>query len=200
MSRFRALPAAFTALALLAAASAVTLSAGAARAEGEAWKKGATWVSFRGGMAKSLADHAPNGNVGYGIGYHHVMGPHVVLGATVEHDLLGRFGGASLIEVPMGVEMLLQWRWKTPVHPYAGVGGGAYYRKSYRSGADYSDVQPGAWVKGGANTPIDASSLLGVEFKLASVSSDAPAPNPTFGPEPPSSGRFSAKLVYTRVY
>lgn len=196
MSRFRVIPA-VAAVALLVAAA---LPAREARAADDAWQKGATWVSLRGGMTKSLSDNAPNGNVGWGVGYHHVLSRHVIVGATIEHDLLGRFGPSSIIEVPMGAEVLLQWRWKTPVHPMMGVGFGAYYRKHNRTGADRADFQPGAWFKLGLNTPIDAVSLLGLEVKLASVSSDGAFEDPVFGRDEPSSGRLSTKLVYTRAY
>lgn len=200
MTLYRAFPRALAALALVAAAVAATLPAGAAEADDAPWQKGSTWVSFRGGYAKSLSDNAPNGNVGWGMGYHRVLSRHLAVGATVEHDLIGRFGASSIIEVPMGGEVLILWRWKTHVHPMLGAGFGAYYRKYARTGADRSDFQPGVYLKVGANTPIDPASLLGVEVKLASVSSDADFEDPVFLRDEPSSGRVSAKLVYTRAY
>lgn len=187
-------------LAVLGGALAIALAARIACAEdADPWAKGAQWISFRGGYVKSLSENAADGNVGYAMSYSRMVSKRLMFGASVDHDLLGKFGGASQIEIPMSAELLWHLRWKTPVRPFFGLGFGAYFSKTYRTGDDHADFQPGGYFAFGLNTPIDHNSLLGVHVKLASVSSDADHPNPVFGRAEPSAGRVAAKLAWTRV-
>ncbi len=196
---FRSARSLVVAAAVLAAALA---TAGASRAEDapDAWSKGAHWISFRGGYARSLDEDAANGNIGYGVSYGRVVGTHLMLAGSLEHNLLGRFSSSSQIELPASFEMLWHFKWKAPVHPFFGTGFSAVYTKLYRTGADYSDFQPGLFVSGGVHTPIDHNSLLGVYVRVTSVASDAEADNPVFGGFKPSTGRVSAKVAWTRTY
>ena len=187
--------------ALAAAALALAFAGVAAAAEGdEPWTKDASWMTVRVGPVKSLDENAPSGNIGWGFGYRRMLNDRISLGAAFDHDLLGRFGGASLIEVPASVEMLLHFRWKTPVHPAIGAGFAAVYRKAYRSGDDYSEIQPGGFLTLALHTAVSPHTLVGAECRVMSVSSDELGANPTFGGPFPSSGRTSLKLGISRAY
>lgn len=195
MTRFRRLN-----WAVLAASILLVSLAGAAAAQDEAWRKDAAWASVRVGAVKSLAQNSPGGNIGWGFGYRHMLTPRLSLGAGFDHDLLGKFGGAAIIEVPASLELLLHFRWKTPIHPAVGAGFAAVYRKAYRSGDDYSEVQPGGFATIALHTAISPHTILGAEFRAMSVSSDETGSNPTFGDHLPSSGRTSVKISLSRAY
>ena len=196
MPRFRVHP---LMLAVLAATLAA-LAALPAHAQNEAWQKDAAWISLRAGAVKSLDEDAPGGNIGWGVAYRHMLTPRLSFAGAVDHDLLGRFGPASLIEVPASLEMLLHFKWKTPIHPAVGAGFAAVYRKAYRSGGDYSEIQPAGFVTVALHTPVSPRTLLGAEFRAMSVSSDGVGSNPTFGSHAPSSGRTSIKISVSRAY
>lgn len=195
MKRFRVMRAAG-----MAAVLAATVLAGSAAAQDEAWQKDAAWISLRAGTVKSLDENSPGGNIGWGVAYRHMLTPRLSFAGAVDHDLLGRFGAGSLIEVPASIEMLIHFKWKTPIHPAIGGGFAAVYRKAYRSGADYSEIQPAGFVTLALHTPVTSRTLLGAEFRAMSVSSDLAGGNPTFGNQPPSSGRTSIKVSVTRAY
>lgn len=186
--------------ALAAAAVAGLAFAGVAAAEDEPWKKDASWATLRVGPVKSLDENAPSGNIGWGFGYRRMLTNRLSLGAAFDHDLLGRFGGASLIEVPASVEMLLHFHWKTPVRPALGAGFAAVYRKAYRSGDDYSEIQPGGFVTIALHSAVSPHTLLGAECRVMSVSSDQHGANPAFGESLTSSGRTSLKVSLSRAY
>jgi hypothetical protein len=181
--------------------AALVIAAGTARAEDrDPWTPGSQWISFRGGYVRNLDQRGANGNVGYGVAYGRMVSRRLMLGGSVDHNLLGRFGPASQIEVPVSVEALWHYRWKAPVSPFFGFGFAAVFNKTYRTGDDSSDIQPSTFFAIGLNTPIDHNSLLGVHVRLSSVSSDAEYDNPAFGGFKPSTGRISAKLAWTRAY
>ena len=186
--------------AVVAASIALLGLAGAASAQDEAWTKDAAWATVRFGAVKSLEENSPGGNVGWGFGYRRMLTPRLSLGAAIDHDLLGRFASASLIELPASLELLVHFRWKTPIHPAVGAGFAAVYRKAYRSGDDYSEIQPGGFVTIALHTAVSPHTLLGAEFRAMSVSSDRTGINPTFGEQLPSSGRTSIKLSLSRAY
>lgn len=195
MKRFRVMR-----WAVVAASIALVTVAGAAAAQDEAWKKDAAWATVRIGAVKSLEQNAPGGNIGWGFGYRHMLTPRFSVGAAIDHDLLGRFAAASLIEVPASLELLLHFRWKTPIRPALGAGFAAVYRKAYRSGDDYSEMQPGGFVTLALHTAVSPHTLLGAEFRAMSVSSDRTGSNPAFGEHRPSSGRTSLKISLSRAY
>ena len=184
-----------------AAAVAVLLALGApARAADDPWQKGASWTSFRVGYAKSLDGGAPNGMAGYGIGFSRMLTDRFSLGFFVHHELLGKFGAASQIEVPATAEYALHFRWKTELRPYVGAGLGAFYHKVYRSGINRSAFLPATIFKFGADAPLDAHNVLGVDARVASVATDDETIDPVFGKPKPRSGRWSIKLSYSRVF
>lgn len=195
MTRFRGLR-----WVVVAASIALVSVAGTASAQDEAWKKDAAWATVRVGAVKSLAQNSPGGNIGWGFGYRHMLTPRLSLGAAIDHDLLGRFAGASIIELPASLELLLHFRWKTPIRPAVGLGFAAVYRKAYRSGDDYSEMQPGGFATIALHTAISPRTILGAEFRAMSVSSDETGSNPTFGEHLPSSGRTSVKISVSRAY
>ena len=51
-----------------------------------------------------------------------MLTPRVSLGMGVDHDLIGRFGPASLVEVPASVDLLMHFHWKTTIRPAVGAG------------------------------------------------------------------------------
>ena len=190
-----------SAQALLAAALAALIVT-SARAEGidEPWQKGSRWVSFRAGYAKSLEGGAPNAMGGYGFGLSRMLSDRVSLGFFIHHELLGKYGGAAQIEIPITAEYAFHLRWNTPLRPYVGMGVGAFYHKIYRSGADRTEMQPAAIFKFGADAPLDARNLIGMDARLAAVASDDETVDPVFGKSKPSSLRWSIKLNYSRVF
>jgi len=188
------------AAAALTTAAALVLTCASARAQDDPWQKGASWISLRAGYAKSLEGGAPDGMGGYGFGYSRMLSNRVSFGVFVHHELLGKFGGAAQIEVPMTAEYAFHFRWKTPLRPYVGMGVGAFYHKAYRSGADRADFLPATVLKFGADTPLDAHSVLGVDARLATVASDDETLDPVFGRDKPTSLRWSVKLGYARVF
>jgi hypothetical protein len=186
---------------LATVALALAFAGVAVAAEGdEPWSRNASWMTVRVGPVKSLDENAPSGNIGWGFGYRRMLTDRVSLGAAFDHDLLGRFAGASLVEVPASVEMLLHFHWKTPVHPAVGAGFAAVYRKAYRSGDDSSEIQPGGFVTFALHTAVSPHTLVGAECRVMSVSSDESGGNPTFGESLPSSGRTSLKVSISRAY
>lgn len=166
----------------------------------KAWNTGSQWLSVRFGYAKEVGRFSPNGNVGYGFGYSRMVSDRLSMGANVQHDLLGKFGGAALIALPTTVETLWHFRLKTPLRPYVGAGLGAVYRKSYRTGADASNIEPAASFTMGANTPIDKAHLLGIDLRIASVANSGWTYNPTYLTRRPSNILVSAKLNYSLTY
>lgn len=169
-------------------------------ADGEAnspWQRGANWMSVRFGYAKSAADGHANGDIGGGFGYQHFMNRHWAAGIHANADLLGRFQGASEISIPLTVELTRHIHWKTGMNPYLGAGAGAFYYKTYRTGADYSIVRPGMYVTGGFNMPIADRSLIGVDARMQ-WSNDAASDNPIFPDAGPSVMHWSVKLNYSR--
>ena len=192
------------ALPSLALACAVAFGAALpARAEmmnEAAWKQGAQWMSLRAGYAKSETRFAPNGNFGWGFGYSRMVSRRISLGANFEQDLLGKFGGASMLDFPVVFETQWHFAWRTALRPYFGLGMGAVYRKTYRTGADRSNIQPAYTGSVGVNTPIDKNHLLGLDVRLSGVSSDRPGENPVFQNEKPRNGHWGVKLVYALTY
>jgi outer membrane protein W len=83
--------------------------------------------------------------------------------------------------------------------PYLGLGWGAIYHKTYRTGADESGFRQGIYLATGANTKINARSMLGLDLRYM-IEQDTRSNNPTFPNDKASSSVVSAKLSYSRVY
>jgi hypothetical protein len=188
---------------LALAAAALIGSALPARAEmlnEAAWRTGAQWLSLRAGYAKMEARNAPSGNFGWGFGYSQMVSRRLSLGMNLQQDLLGKFDGSALIDLPLGFEALWHFRWNTGVRPYVGGGLGSVYRLTYRTGADHGSFQPMYFGSIGMNAPIDKAHVLGLDVRLAGVSSDRIAADPVFGAEKPRAAHWSVKLNYALTY
>jgi hypothetical protein len=184
------------------AAAAVALIAACAHADtiDQPWQKGAEWAAFRIGYAKSLEGGAPNGMGGLGFGFSHMLSNRVDLGFYIHYELLGKFGAASEIEIPITAEYAYYLRWNTPLRPYVGLGVGAFYHKIYRSGADRDDILPATVFKFGADAPLDPHNVLGLDARIAVVTNDDPTVDPVFGTPKFATERWSVKLCYSRVF
>lgn len=145
-------------------------------------QRGSQWMSVRAGYVKATGDVAPNGLLGGGFGYRRFVLDKWSVGAFAHYELLGRFGKASEIEVPLTIEVLRHSRWGAAVYPYAGIGAGAFYHKLYRTGADWAGFRPGRYLVFGAQTPVQKNAMLGLDVRLAQV--DRLDANPAF-PGPP---------------
>lgn len=161
------------------------------------WQRDANWLSLRFGYAKSAADHHAHGDVGGGFGYNHFLNRRWAVGAHVNVDMLGRFGGSSELSVPVTLELTRHIKWNTQLRPYVGLGAGAFYYSAYRTGQDYSEVRPGMYLTGGFNTPISDRSLIGIDTRVQ-WSNDAGSKNAVFPDAGPSVMHWSIKLNYQR--
>lgn len=170
-----------------------------ARKAGLPWFKGANWMSFRLGTAGSKVENSPNASVGLGFGAQHFRSSNWSLGMNADLDVLGRFGGASEMEIPLTLEAQRHMRWGSDtVRPFIGVGTGVWYHRFYRTGADGTEVRPGFFLSGGLNSPISAGSVLGFVGRMT-VQSNAETDNPYFPNESNSAVHWSLKLSYMRV-
>jgi hypothetical protein len=185
--------AALMAVVLAGAAAVPVFAAGSSDAAGDILKRGSQWMSVRAGYAKVSGDLAPNGLGGVGFGYRRFVLDRWAVGAFAHYELLGRFGGAAEIEVPLTLEVTRHTRWGAAVYPYAGVGAGAFYHKSYRTGADQSDFTPGRYLAGGMHIPVRKQGLLGVDVRMATV--DKPDANPAFSGPPADRHKLDDLLV-----
>jgi hypothetical protein len=184
---------------LAAAVSGLALAAGPARGATGPWDDDARWISVRAGFAKSGAHFAPGGSFGYGFAYTWFLAKGTAWSATVQHDVLGRYGRASEIEVPITTEFTRHLRWSESARPYVGIGWGAIFHKTYRTGADESDFRQGLYLSGGGNAVINAASLVGFDVRLV-LEQDTRSINPTFPNSSASSTVWSTKLTYSRAF
>jgi hypothetical protein len=186
--------------ACVAAAAALITTCAQADMSEEPWHRGANWTTFRAGWAKSLEGGAPSGWAGYGFGFSHMMSDRVSVGLFIHHELLGKFGAAAEIEIPITAEYAYALKWDTALRPYVGLGLGAFYHKIYRSGADRTDLLPATIFKFGADTALDPHNVLGMDARAAWVLNDDEVVDPVFGKSKPTSIRWSVKLQYSRVF
>ena len=208
---------------LIASAFAITiLFAGAAHAQEGSWVPGANWLSIYGGYAKSSSVGAANsgGGVGFGashmlsrshvnewsvFGFHPLGFLHVTLfkqtsfGGTVRYDVLGRYGNASEVEIPMTADLTRHFNWKSAPHPYLSFGGGPFYRKITGTTDDQSGVNWGYYIGGGLNTEVATGNMLGLDVRFQRVNGVNDPPNPVFGGGQQETTHWSIKLVYSRV-
>jgi hypothetical protein len=181
-------------LAALACAAALpAFAAGAPDTTGVSLKRGEQWMSLRAGYAKGSGDAAPNGLLGGGFGYRRFVLDKWSVGGFVHYDLLGRFGNAADITVPITLEVVRHTRWGAAVYPYVGIGAGAFYHKRYRTSpgaapvapgvgdadpivpsshqtrAGWSGFTPGRFLTLGVTTPVRTRGLLGLDVRMATV-------------------------------
>jgi hypothetical protein len=213
--------------ALVLLAIALAGSPGGARGEvpgDDLWAAGRNWLSLRAGYAKASGPVTGNGGIGYGFGYSHMLSPvklyrwtflrQFSIGGYLHYESLEHFFSAAEIEVPATLELVRHFHWSTPLRPYLGIGTGAFYRKSYRTGLDVRNVDMGTYLTFGANSPIGGRQLLGFDGRMVRVDASFDPPNPVFGTgsgdvlvtgPPPIVERkngthWSAKINYTIVY
>jgi len=174
------------------------------------WLPGRQWMSFRLGFARSGGTDAPDGSIGGGIGYSRVLTGVQVwrwnvlrrwsLGGYAQFDQLGRFGNAAGLEIPVTAELVRHFNWSTPnFRPYLGVGAGGFYRKLYRTGRDFAAFKPGEYLTLGANLPVDAHQLLGIDLRIARVNGLNNG-NPVFGDGKRHVTHWSLKFGYAITY
>lgn len=157
-------------------------AAGSSDAAGDILKRGSQWMSVRAGYAKVSGDAAPSGLAGGGFGYRRFVLDKWSVGGFAHYELLGRFGDAAEIGVPLTLEVVRHSRWGAAVYPYAGIGAGVFYLKRYRTGADASGFTPGRYLVCGMHLPVRKQGLLGLDVRMATV--DKPDANPAFpGPD-----------------
>jgi hypothetical protein len=170
-----------------------------ARAADDHWDDGRHWVSVRAGFAKSRARLAPGGSFGYGFGYTWFLSRNLAWAASVGHDLLGRFDTAAEIEVPITTEFTKHFQWSAQTRPYLGLGWGAIYHKTYRTGVDESGFRQGIYVATGANSSLSADALIGLDLRWM-LEQDTRSLNPTFPNSDASSSVLSAKISFSRAF
>lgn len=185
--------------ALIGIAVTVALAPVPARAADGHWNDGRNWVSVRAGFAKSGARLAPGGSFGYGFGCSWFLADNVAWSASVGHDLLGRYGPAAEIEVPITTEFTRHFQWTPQTRPYLGLGWGAIYHKTYRTGADESGFRQGIYIATGANSVLSPGSLIGLDIRWM-LEQDTRSLNPTFPNSQASSSVVSAKLSISRSF
>ena len=175
--------AALMAVALAGAAAVPGFAAGSLDSAGDVLKRGSQWMSVRAGYAKASGDEAPDGLIGGGFGYRRFVLDRWSVGAFVHYELLGRFGDATEVEIPLTLEVLRHSRWGATVYPYAGIGAGAFYHKRSRTEVnDGSGFTPSRYLVCGMHVPVRKQGLLGIDVRMATV--DKPDANPPFsGPD-----------------
>ena len=182
--------AALMSAALACAAALPAFAAGASDATGVSLKRGEQWISLRAGYAKGSGEVAPDGLLGGGFGYRRFVLDKWSVGGFVHYELLGRFGSAADITVPITLEVVRHTHWGAAVYPYVGVGAGAFYHKRYRTSVDvtpvapegegaaprvyrtgvgWSGFTPGRYLTFGVTTPVRTRGLLGLDVRMATV-------------------------------
>lgn len=171
------------------------------RAADGPWAKGASWLSFGAGYARAGGKNAGDGLGGYGIGFQRMLNDQWGFGVAIRHELLGHLGKSYEISVPFTAEFVRHIAWKTAVRPYVGFGGGYYFQKYYRTGADYTGAPGAGWhLSTGVNLPLDDRHVLGLDARVGFVGArGGSVVNPVFGPEPDSQSQWSVKLNWALV-
>jgi len=176
--------AALVTLVLACAAAVPASAAGSDDAAGDVLQRGSQRLSVRFGYAKGSGDVAPDGRLGGGFGYRRFVLDKWSVGVYAHYELLGRFGEATDIMIPLTMEVARHTRWGAAVYPYVGVGAGAFYHKQYRTGVDASGFSPGRYLTFGACTPVRPRGFLGLDVRVASVDrldNNAAFPGPDAG-------------------
>jgi hypothetical protein len=166
------------------------------------WDQGATWVGVRAGYSSAAYRTAASGNFGYGFGFSRMVSPKWALAGVAEHVVLGKFGNASETEIPFTLELDRHVGASSAFRFYYGFGGGTYYHKFSNTGADASHVMGGGLICIGANAVASAHSVLGVDARVAFLSTlgGAPADNPVFGPQSSSVTHWSYRVTWSVTY
>lgn len=179
--------------------SLVALAPVYARAESGPWDKNSNWVSFRVGTARSGAKLAPGGSVGYGFGYSWLLGTNLAWSASAGYDVLGKYGGAAEMEIPITTDFTRHFAMGPAARPYMGLGWGVIYHKTYRTGADESGFRQGIYFATGANMSLGGANMVGLDFRYM-IEQDTRSINPTFPNTNASGSVTSLKISYSRVF
>jgi outer membrane protein W len=141
-----------------------------AHAVEDAWAPGTSWLSMRAGYAKLAAVNASNGAAGYGFGYSRMLKPvwifkNLSIGAYAHHEVLSRVSAATIVQVPMTVEINRHIMWTGGLRPYVGLGYGANFVKGYRFPDTPGIVRGGGYMVAGFNSQLNENSVLGVDTR-----------------------------------
>lgn len=172
------------------------------RAADGPWAQGGSWLTFCAGYANAGGDNSGDGMGGYGLGFMHMMSRKYGFGAQIRHDVLGHMGNSYEVAVPFTVEFTRHFKWHTAFRPYAGLGGGYYFHKYYRTGSDYTGAPGGGWhISTGLNLPLDDRHVLGLDARVGFVQCRGNGVvNPVFGPEPTTESQYSVKATWSLVH
>ena len=192
---------------MLAVLAVWTLSAAVPQSEAalgpeDAWAPGTQWVSLRMGTARSGEGNAPDAGFGAGIGYSRMLTkylPKFSIGGYVHVENLGSLGNATEYSIPVTLELARHMKWTKEIRPYLGIGGGAYYRKYYRTGDDSGTFEPGFYLLAGANAPIYRSGVLGLDLRFSWIDVATDDPNPVFAPKESTTTQMGFKINYSIV-
>src|SRR5262245_30088237 len=167
-------------------------------------------MSFRAGTASMSGTDAPDAGYGAGVEFSRMLSmmrlykwslfKKTSLGASVTFENLGSFGDAKQAAIPATLQLTRHFRWSPVVHPYFGIGGGAYYRKVSNTGDDFSVVKPGFLLVFGVNLPIDDHQVLGLDVRTSFLDTGNSGVNPVFGDGNQNSPLWSVKLNYALTY
>ena len=170
-----------------------------ARAADDHWNEGQQWASVRVGFVKSGARLAPGGALGYGFGYTWFIARQVAWSTSAGYDLVGSYGAAAEIEIPVTTDFTKHFQWSAQTRPYLGVGWGAIYHKTYRTGADLSGFRQGLYLAAGANSSLSPGGLIGFDVRWM-LEQDSRSLNPVFPNFDASVAIMSAKLSVSRAF
>ncbi len=164
------------------------------------YMKGNDWMSARFGWAKRTGEFNGDGLVGYGIGYSHMINRRLAFNVQANHDVVGHFGSRLDEAVSFTGEFQRHFRWKGPIRPYFGLGGGFYVEKFYRTGGDLSATTGGPHMSLGFTSAIDDRHVIGFEIRSARVDGRPGITNPTFGLGSDSEVIWTVKGSYAIAY
>ena len=185
-------------IAVMSMVAAMALIPLRAHAADDPWSDDARWISVRAGTAGSGAKLAPDGSYGYGFGYTWFLANELAWSATAQHDVLGRYGHASEVELPVTVEFTKHFKLSEQARPYLGGGWGMIYHKTYRTGVDQAGFRQGLYLATGGNAVLNSHNLLGFDVRLM-LEQDTRSINPTFPNRKAATRNWSLKLSYSRV-
>ena len=100
---------------------------------------------------------------------------------------------------PITTEFTRHFQWTPQTRPYLGLGWGAIYHKTYRTGADESGFRQGIYFATGANSVLSPGTLIGLDIRWM-LEQDTRSLNPTFPNREASSSVVSAKLSISRSF
>jgi hypothetical protein len=186
--------------ALASALLGVVAWATVAHAAADPYAQGSTWMSLRAGYAKATGGLGPDGGVGAGIGFSHMIRKQTALGFFAQYELLSKDGAAAEMAFPFTVELVRHFKWKTVFSPYFGVGGGGFNYRTLRSGDDHIRPATGYYVTLGGNLPVSEHQLLGVDLRVARAKGQPTPANPTFGEQDDPFTTMGLKLNWSFTY